>query len=68
MGCYIITCIIQRLIETVLTKQQNSLLLDTVEHESQWMSAEFEEKSLDKEKGGNCENKQVIFSVKKQFR
>lgn len=49
--------IIQRLIETALTKQtpgtyqqNNLLLLDTAEHESQRLLAEFEEKSQMKKK------------------
>jgi hypothetical protein len=55
VGCCIIPCVrelIQQLIETALTKQsplpyQNNLfLLETQEHESQWLLNEFEEKNL----------------------
>ena len=54
--CCIIPCargLIQRLIETALSKQlrpptqqANMLLMDTIEHESQTMLKEFEEKII----------------------
>lgn len=60
--CCIIPCmrgLIQGLIETALTKQtpvayqqNNLLLLDTAEHESQKLLAKFEEKSEIKKRGG----------------
>ena len=56
VGCCIIPCargLIQRLIETALTKQlgppfhqTNMLLMDTIEHKSQTMLKEFEEKNI----------------------
>jgi predicted PurR-regulated permease PerM len=56
IGCCIIPCVrglIQRLIETALTKyrppqpyQNNLFLLETQEHESQRLLNEFEEKNL----------------------
>jgi predicted PurR-regulated permease PerM len=55
VGCYIIPCVrglTQLLTEIALTKQsplpyQNNLfLLETQEHESQWLLNEFEEKNL----------------------
>jgi predicted PurR-regulated permease PerM len=55
VGCCIIPCmwgLIQQLIETALTKhslppyQNNLFLLETQEHESQWLLNEFEENNL----------------------
>jgi hypothetical protein len=69
VGCCIIPCVqglIQQLIETALTKQspphdQNNLfVLETLEHESQRLLHEFEEKNL---KEGEIV-REMIFSIK----